>query len=235
MKLHFFQHVPFEGLGNIELWAEKQGILISSTRFFEKENLEPPSDYDFLVIMGGPMNADEENIYPWLREEKKWIAQAVRSGKKVLGVCLGAQLIARVLGAPVYKNPQKEIGWWPVEWTSEAQTHPIFSALPNPAAVFHWHGDTFDLPPGCVRAAKSEACLNQAFFYGSHVAGFQFHMESTPESVRLLADHCAEEIILGPFIQAREEILGKSAQFETLSEMLNAFLGRFFLEEKSSV
>ena len=235
MKLHYFQHVPFEGLGNIEVWAKKHQASISSTRFFEKEIHKPSSDYDFLVIMGGPMNVDEENIYPWLKEEKKWIAEAVHSGKKVLGVCLGAQLIAQVLGARVYKNAQKEIGWWPVELTTEAKLNSAFSVLPHTASVFHWHGDTFDLPSGCIRAAQSKACLNQAFFYGNHAVGLQFHMESTADTVKLLAENCADEIIPASFIQSQEEILGRADQFENLSVMLTQFLDGFWLKGKNSV
>lgn len=233
MKLHFFQHVPFEGLGNIEVWAKKQGASISSTRFYEKD-FSAPAGYDFLVVMGGPMNVDEENIYPWLKQEKKWIAQAIDAGKKVLGVCLGAQLIARALGAPVYKNPQKEIGWWPVEWSADAKNHPAFSRFSKSSEVFHWHGDTFDLPKGCVRAASSKACLNQAFFYGNNVAGLQFHLETTPETARLLAENCGGELVAAPFIQDRETVLGKPAQFQALSGMLEKFLDGLWLKEKIS-
>lgn len=235
MKLHYFQHVPFEGLGNIETWAQKNKIYISSTRFFEPGAAEPALDYDFLVVMGGPMNVDEENIYPWLKDEKIWIEKAIRAGKKVLGICLGAQLIARVLGSLVYKNPRKEIGWWPVIWAPEAAAHPAFSAFTGVNEVFHWHGDTFDLPSGCEHAAKSEACLNQAFFYGENTAGLQFHLESTPDSVRLLADHCADEIVDAPFVQSREEILGTEKQFKNVAGLLENFLNGFFLKKETSV
>lgn len=235
MKLHYFQHVPFEGLGSIENWAKKNEISVSSTRFFEPGAAEPSEDYDLLVVMGGPMNVDEEEKYPWLKNEKLWIEKAVRGGKKVLGVCLGAQLIASVLGSRVYKNPVKEIGWWPVIWTPEAGKHSAFSAFTGVSEVFHWHGDTFDLPPGCERAAKSEACLNQAFFCGNNVVGLQFHLESTPATLELIAEHCADEITDSPFIQTREEILGTPKQHEKLAKMSDAFLDGFFLKERSPV
>ncbi len=236
MKLHCLQHVPFEGLGAIELWALERGFEISYTALWDNPAFPDIKDFDWLVIMGGPMNVDEENLYPWLREEKKFIERAIKADKKVLGVCLGAQLIARVLGAHVIKNPFKEIGWLPVTLTEEARHSRLFQDLPPELTVFHWHGDTFELPKGAVRMAESQACLNQAFIYKNNVVGLQFHLESTPESVGLLMDHCADEMVPGPYIQSRDEVLNGREHykqiFSALSKILNAMHEKNKMEHK---
>lgn len=235
MKLHYFQHVPFEGLGCIKAWAERNGAEISSTVFYEGNILEPALDYDMLIVMGGPMNVDEEGAYPWLKKEKEWIKKGIAAGKKVFGVCLGAQLVASALGAKVYKNSQKEIGWFPVQWTDKAKKSPAFSSFYGYSEVFHWHGDTFELPEGCERAAKSAACLNQAFFLGDRVACLQFHLETTPQTARLLVDHCAHELVNAPFIQEREKILAAEDQFQKINEMLFRLLDGLWTGGKVSV
>ena len=107
-----------------------------------------------------------------------------------MGICLGAQLLARALGAPVYRNPVKEIGWAPVYWTEAARQDPLFAGLDSPETVLHWHGETFDLPPGAEWLAWSEACRNQAFRSGSHAYGIQFHLEVTPE---MISTWCLED------------------------------------------
>jgi GMP synthase-like glutamine amidotransferase len=166
MRLHSLEHEPFEGLANIEVWAKNRGHSISRTLLFNNEELPDIDDFDWLVIMGGSMNIYEEEKYPWLREEKNFIAEAIAGKKIVLGICLGSQLIADVLGGNVSKNKYKEIGWFPVSLTADAKNSPVFSTLPRKFAAFHWHGDTFKIPPGAVRIAESEGCANQAFEYG---------------------------------------------------------------------
>lgn len=224
MRLHYLQHVPFEGLGAIEPWAIGHGAQISCTRFWAGGALPSVSDLDWLVIMGGPMNVDEEPLYPWLKAEKQFIEKAMKAEKKILGVCLGAQLIARVLGSRVYKNQHKEIGWMPVKWTEETKSSRIFKGLEGDLTVFHWHGDTFDLPSGAVRMAESEGCRNQAFAYGANTAALQFHLESTPESVAQLAEHCADELVPGKYIQGREEILACGEYYKGIYRALAAVL-----------
>ena len=130
----------------------------------------------------------------------------MEAGIPVLGVCLGAQLIAGALGARVTRNPQKEIGWFPIESTSEEVG--VFQ-FPKTCTVFHWHGETFDLPVGAVRLAKSQACENQAFqIIGRKVIGLQFHLETTPESLGKLIDNCRDELVAGPWIQKESELRG---------------------------
>ncbi len=232
MRLHYLQHVPFEGPANIEAWSGKQGFTISGTKLFEREALPTIGAFDWLVVMGGPMNIYEEADYPWLVPEKRLIAEAIAANKVVIGVCLGAQLVSDVLKGKVHRNPQKEIGWFPVSLTSEAKESPVFSGFPDRFMAFHWHGDTFHLPEGAVRTAFSEACAVQAFSYNQgRVIGLQFHLESSRESIRLLLDNCREELVEGDFIQTEAEILAGEPHLPeingTMSALLNALKKTF--------
>ena len=207
MRLHYLQHVWFEDLGIIKEWAELKGFKISSTAFFDNEKLPEIDDIDWLVIMGGPMNVHEEEKYPWLEAEKKFIKDAISRGKKVIGVCLGAQLIANVLGAEVVKNEFKEIGWFPVQKTDVVLPE-IFDDLPAQAMVFHWHGDTFNIPDGAVRVLESSACENQAFtFNKGKVIGLQFHMEVTNDGIVRIIEQCSDDITLGKYVHAKPELI----------------------------
>src|SRR3972149_5577170 len=176
MRIHSLEHEPFEGLANIEVWAKKKGYIITRTLLFNNEELPEMNDFDWLVIMGGSMNVYEEEKYPWLREEKNLIAEAIASKKMILGVCLGAQLVADVLGGRVSKNRYNEIGWFPVTLTEEARNSSIFFNFPGTFTAFHWHGDTLRIPHGAKKIAQSEGCANQAFEYGKTI-GLQFHLE----------------------------------------------------------
>lgn len=203
MNIHYFQHVPFEGLGSITDWVNSPGHKVTATRFYEDNRLPFVDICDMLIVMGGPMGVHDEKQYPWLKKEKKFIEKAIVKGKKVVGICLGAQLIADVLGAKVYPNKEKEIGWFPIEF----KAHSFVSSAPSSLTVFHWHGDTFDLPPNAVHLAKSVACENQAFLYNNNVLGLQFHMEATGDSITALLQNCRNELIEANFIQSEEEIL----------------------------
>lgn len=203
MKVHVLQHVPFEGLGSIEPWLVARGATVSYTRFFESSRLPKPMDLDLVIALGGPMSVNDEADLPWLKEEKRFVAEAVNSGKAVLGICLGAQLIAGALGARVYPGLHKEIGWFDIESTSD---RPDMFRFPKKVKVFHWHGETFDLPRDATRLARSAGCQNQAFQIGSRAIGLQFHMETTPASAESLIVHCRNELVDGRFIQSEEEL-----------------------------
>jgi len=205
MKAHYLQHVPFEGLGSIAPWLEAAGYEVSRTRLFAAEKPPAADAVDFLVIMGGPMSVNDEDEYPWLVREKRFVRDVIEAGKPVLGVCLGAQLIANCLGARVFRNAVKEIGWFPIQGIPLAGKT-IFGFPPS-AEVFHWHGETFDLPQGAVHLAQSAACRNQAFQYGRSVIGLQFHLETTPDSARELVKHCRDELVPAEYIQAEAEIV----------------------------
>lgn len=169
------------------------------------------------------MNIYEGNKFPWLKEEKKFIAKAIAANKIILGICLGSQLIADVLGGKVSKNQYKEIGWFPVSLTKEASNSSIFSTFPIKFAAFHWHGDTFKIPTGARKIAQSVACENQLFEYG-RVIGLQFHLEYSIESIDLMLKNCSEENVEGKFIQTADEIISQYNNVQETKKLLNLLL-----------
>jgi GMP synthase-like glutamine amidotransferase len=225
MRLHYIQHVPFEGIANIEGWAESQGWQISGTHIYRGEKPPDPDGLDWLVIMGGPMNIYEEKEYPWLAGEKRFIEEIIKKGKIVVGICLGAQLIADVLGGRVARNRFKEIGWFPVSLSPDGHDSVPFRGFPNEFPALHWHGDTFSLPPGATMLAESGACPAQAFSSnGGRVLALQFHLESSVDSVRALIQNCSDELVDGEYIQSAEEILGRKENFTTIHDSMHMLL-----------
>jgi len=223
MRAHYFQHVLFEGLGSIEQWLIKYGFDISCTRFFESTLLPANKEIDLLIVMGGPMSVNDEDKFPWLVSEKQFIREAINSGTPVLGICLGAQLIASAMGALVYRNSAKEIGWFPIDGIA-ANDSSIYN-FPSSMKVFHWHGETFDLPTGATLLAKSDGCENQAFQYGKSVIGLQFHLENTPEATREIVSHCRNELVTAQYIQTEEEILSaKPDIYKSINERMDSIL-----------
>jgi GMP synthase (glutamine-hydrolysing) len=177
-RLLVFQHVSFEILGTLHPLLKARGFRIRYANFGRHPEARPEvSRYNGLVVLGGPMNVDDLTWYPHLAVEVELIRQAIEQGLPVLGICLGAQLIAKALGAPVYANGGKEIGWYEVSPTPAAQDDPLFRDFGAVEKLFQWHGDTFALPAGAVQLATSRSCPYQAFRYGATVYGFQFHLE----------------------------------------------------------
>lgn len=224
MKVHYFQHVPFESLGAMEQILAQEGHSITCTRFFEPYDLPSMTDIDLLIIMGGPMGVNDDAIYPWLSDEKKLIADAVEQGKKVLGICLGAQLIAQVMGAKVYPNAHREIGWFDIEATDEISGTVLSGLFPRKSCVFHWHGDTFEIPEKAVHIAQSQACTNQGFIYDDRVIGFQFHLESTQQSVENLVANCRDELDGSSFVQSEEIILSQKNHYTEINQLMRKVL-----------
>jgi len=171
------------------------------------------------------MNIYEEKEYPWLAAEKKFIKEAIENNKIVLGICLGAQLIAEVLGGEVVRNKYKEIGWFPVALRPEAGPSVAFRGFPEEFTAFHWHGDTFSLPPGAAMLAESEACPAQAFSYnGGRVLALQFHLESSPESVLSLIQNCSDELVDGEYIQGPDAIMERKEYFNDIYKTMLVML-----------
>ncbi len=177
-KLLVFQHVPHEILGTLHPILKNAGFRIRYVNF-GRSNYKLPklANYDGLVVLGGPMNVDQTDEYPYLEPEVEAIKEFIDMNVPVLGICLGSQLIAKALGASVRKNPSKEIGWYDVSITDEGSKDPLLCGFRSVEKVFQWHGDTFEIPPDSVRLATSSLCENQAFRYGEKVYGFQFHLE----------------------------------------------------------
>jgi GMP synthase-like glutamine amidotransferase len=223
MRIHCLQHVPFEGPAGIADWAASRGHPIRSTSLHAGKALPDQSDFEWLVVMGGPMGIHDETEHPWLTAEKSFLRATIDAGKTVIGVCLGAQLIADALGARVVRNAHKEIGWFPVELTAEGRASSLFGFLPERFGAFHWHGDTFEPPDGAVTLARSAGCANQAFLHRDRVLGLQFHLESTPESVSEIVRNCADEIIAGPYVQTGDRML--AATDEDYARIHDALFG----------
>ena len=222
MHIHFIQHVPFESPGYLLHWAAAQQHSTGFTRLYEEADFPSTDSIDWLVVMGGPMGVHDEKEYHWLAAEKAFIRQCIDAGKKVLGICLGSQLIADVLGARVYRNPQKEIGWMPVSVLNT--THPLTKDFPSSITVFHWHGDTFDLPPHSTQLFQTAACSHQGYLVGSHIAGLQFHMEVDESLVQQMLQHGKEELVDAPFIQSEATI---SSLTKTNAAATQAFFDQF--------
>lgn len=223
MQAHYLQHVPFEGLGSIESWLKSSGYTISCTKLFESAAFPKLEEVDLLIVMGGPMSVNDEEEFPWLVAEKEFIRSAINMGKPVLGICLGAQLIANALGAKVYKNTETEIGWFPVNAVSN-RSDSLFS-FPESAQVFHWHGETFDLPTGATLLASSAGCVNQAFQLGDSVIGLQFHLETTALSATELVNNCRDELIPAKYVQAEEGILSADAEsYLSINRLMESIL-----------
>lgn len=227
MRIHFLQHVPFEGPAGIGDWAARRGHPVVTTHLFEHGELPDQGTFDWLVVMGGPMGVWDEADYPWLANEKGFIREAIGAGKTLIGVCLGAQLIANALGARVYRNTHREIGWFPIELTDQGRASGPFAFLPPRLDVFQWHGDTFDLPDGAVHLAASEGCEQQAFLYEDRVLGLQFHLESTPAGVADIVANCADEIVSGKYVQDAQRMLAAPEEdYARINQALFGILDR---------
>lgn len=226
MRMHWLAHVPFEGLGAVEPWARSRGHALTCTRLYLGEALPAPGDFDMLVVMGGPMGVGDVATYPWLADEMALIRAAAQAGRGVLGICLGAQLIAGAHGATVRRNAQPEIGWFEVERVPGAASDPFGAMLPERLLTFHWHADTFDLPGGAVWLARSAACAHQAFALGPRTLGVQFHPEMTPEGLEDLLAALPGPLPAGPFVQPAPAMRALAAQ-RAGQRLLEAWLAHF--------
>lgn len=224
MRIHCLQHVDYEYLTNIELWAKNKGHSVSKTILYKGHKLPDLSSFDWLIVLGGPMSVYEEKKYPWLIAEKKFIAHAIESKKLILGICLGAQLIADVLGAKVRKNQYTQLGWHPVSLTKEAKQSPVFDGLPEQFTPFFWHKYTFDIPSECKWIAKSDGCPNQAFEYNERVVGLQFHIEPSAESIDRSIHCCGDMIGQGRYMQSPEEMRDNKTNLRKLYSIMNLLL-----------
>ncbi len=230
MQILAFQHELFEGLGAMAPWFAARGVTVQMAQQFLPEPvvLPEPACLDLLIVLGGPMSVHDTAQYSWLLAEKAYIRACLDLGKPVLGICLGAQLIAEQLGAVVQKNTQPEIGWWPIDWTPAARQ--IWPDAVPASTVFHWHGDTFGLPVGAELLAKSAACAHQGFVLGQNVVGLQCHLEMTAATVEDLIEHGSDELIDAPFVASAQTMRAEPAASyrinQTLMAQLLAFLTR---------
>lgn len=228
-RIHFFQHVDFEEPGHLVTWANKNSHSISTTRFFQSYQLPDLSDWDLLIILGGPMSVHDTSIYPSLSEEIAYIKQALSHKKKIVGICLGAQLIALSLGAAVSKNSEPEIGWYPIFPIQEQDLPLDLHTIPDPFWAFHWHGEVFSLPEGALSLYQTSITPCQAFYIPDSVLGLQFHWEANAETIEQMLEAGSTELQKGPWIQPADEIrkytqLYSAAAHRMLELALNRFL-----------
>jgi GMP synthase (glutamine-hydrolysing) len=230
-KLLVCQHVAHEILGTLNPLLKRAGFRIRYVNFARHPDAQPSLDgYDGIVILGGPMSANDTDRLPHLATEMNLIEQAMHRNLPVLGVCLGAQLIAKTLGAAVYPNPEKEIGWYDVSPTRDAESDPLLAEFCQSEKIFHWHGETFDIPRSTHHLAFSALCANQAFRYGANVYGFQFHLEVDEPMVHrwlALAEHGNE--LSGPDWRIDPERIHRETpqHIERLHQLSDRVFGQF--------
>lgn len=229
-QIHILQHVPFEGPGSIYDWLKKSSFKVSKTCFWNNDyELPSPREVDGLVILGGPMGVYDDFDYDWLSSEKDFIREYIATGKPVLGICLGAQLLADALGSLILPNSHKEIGFFPVFDTAN-KVDSLLSHIPDSIEVLHWHGDTFDIPVGAINLLESKACKNQAFQYGSNILGLQFHLEATPDNVDQFILHSRNELAAGGlYVQTEHELLQKTKLLAGLNRSMHRILEQLFV------
>lgn len=224
MVVHCFMHVPFEKLGYIQEYIDKKQIEIIYYHIWEDPEYPHLKPEDLFIILGGPMGVNDN--YNWLEKEKQFIKDAIFNNNNIIGICLGAQLIASALGAQVFKNQHVEIGWFDLQ-INRSFSEWVKVLVPEKLPVFHWHGDTYDCPPGAINHASSLACNQQMFTYGDNVIGLQFHLEANPQSVYAMVDHERSELIDAPFIQSEKEILKGAPHFFEGNKLMSIIIDKF--------
>ena len=217
MRIHVIKHEALEGPGAIAAWAGQRAHGLATTELSAGQALPEISSFDALVLMGGSMSVNDEDRCAWLRPEKQLVRDSLAAGKKILGICLGAQMIASALGAPITRNAEKEIGWFPVEATPGGRSHAFWRGLPHALPVFHWHGETFGLPQGAVQLLRSAACEQQGYAVGTQALALQCHLEVDAASMLDMIVNGRDELDLKRnFIQSEEAM---KAQPEVLVRM----------------
>ncbi len=220
-------HVPFEGPGYVEDFLRERNETLTRWPLYEKDALPDPEEVDFLLVMGGPMSVHDTDKFPWLEAEKSFLRSCIETGVRVLGICLGAQLLADVMGTSVYPCSQKEIGWFPVDVDPALREDDIFRPLPGTFTAFHWHGETFDIPSKARNIGSSEACTNQGFLLARQVLALQFHLEVTPVLVEGLIKHGVRDLDDSPYVQKKRELLRGLPHRHRNRELLYGMLGSF--------
>jgi GMP synthase (glutamine-hydrolysing) len=206
-KLLVFQHSAREPLGVFDPMLRRAGFRIRYCNFSRQPDLRPDvSRYNGLIVLGGPMNVDQADRFPHLTTEIVAIREALARGIPILGICLGAQLLAAALGATVRPNSVREIGWYPLHPTAAAGGDPLCRHLAGDQHVFQWHAYTFDLPAGAVHLASTPTCPNQAFRHGDRAYGLQFHLEAD--------EHLIQRWLHVPEYRAEAQDAGPAHHFE---------------------
>lgn len=228
-KIQIVMNVPFVGAGNIKDWAQRNDFTLEYTRLYNGEELPDVGEFDMAAVMGGTMNIYETEQYPWLEDEKLWLKKVVEAEIPVIGICLGAQLLADVLGGRVERNEHKEIGAFEICRINTALEDNLLTGLPEKFFAFQWHGDRFILPEGATLLAESQACRYQAFQYKKHVLGLQFHLDYSVESLQTMFEFCSDDLAgTGEYVQTREDIMAAAGYAEDARRYLADILDRLY-------
>jgi len=223
MKILIITHATFEKPGSIKTWAEMHDHNMVEIKPYAGETLPEVNDFDLIVVMGGPQSPLSIDESPYLNDEIQLLAQAIRLNKKIIGVCLGAQLISEALGAKTERSPDREIGSYPIVLLNGAKDDPVFSKFSQEFDVMHWHNDMPGIPDGAILLAKSEGCPRQIYRYGDRIYGFQCHFELTKNLVTEMIKHCAEDIKAGGrFVMTPEELM--NVNYDDINAKMNAVL-----------
>jgi len=225
-RIHYFQHVHFEGLGCIEQWISKNGHQLSCTRFHLDEALPEIDELDWLIVMGGPMGVNDNAQFPWLAYEKAFIKKAINAGKTVIGICLGSQLLSSALGAKVHPNDFKEIGWFDVSLSPAGTESWLFKDFGQTFKALHWHGDTFEIPDGARHLISSEACKNQCFSYGEKVLALQFHFEATRDTLSEMIENGRHDLVPAKYVQDEADLLKNTDLIEANNRLMFSLLDK---------
>lgn len=223
-RICIIQHVPYETPGCIEYWIKNKSYRPEIIKIYSGEPLPAIENTDWLIVMGGPMSVHDTGIFPWLAGEKKFISRAIASGKIVIGICLGAQLVAEVLGGRVRRNEFREIGWYPVSRSGTGTGSKLTAMFADAETVFHWHGDTFEIPDGASHEFASEACRNQCFVYNEKVLALQFHIEVTGSLLEGMILNGKEELVAGKYIQESKELLDGAVNIKRNNDLMYSIL-----------
>jgi len=233
MKVCILQHVSFEGPAMILDWIKEKGFEFEIIKLFEGQALPAIDSFEMLVVMGGPMSVHGEAEFTWLGEENRFIKSAIDSQKKVLGICLGAQLIATVLGTKVGKAENKEIGWFPVELSPVAKQNQVFSDIDENITVLHFHGEGFAIPDAAELIFSSEGHQNQGFTYGDNILALQFHFEMNEATLKSILENTsdiADSRSGDRFIQSENAVLAGLKYQELCKKNLHKIISRMFID-----
>lgn len=228
--VHCIQHSERVRPLTVAEWATERGVDLRIVRVDMLGALPPVPLVERLVVLGGAMNTDQADEHPWIELEREWLREVVQQGRaKVLGICLGSQLLAEALGGRVERADVPEIGWQRIERTVEGTDDPVFSALPDAFDAMEWHGDAWTLPPGATLVATSRGCATQAFSWGEQVHAVQFHPEFTHERTRELSETTTDDLTRGGFVQSPDEFLADPERFARMRELCFTLLDRALL------
>jgi GMP synthase-like glutamine amidotransferase len=231
MIIQVFQHVPFEHPGTIVDWAKEHQHQINYTLFYEKHTLPKPDSFDLLIILGGPMSVNDTENHKWLTKEIEFIQTCIQKKKKIIGICLGSQLLAKSLGAAIHKNNLKEIGFFPLTKTFSGSKNKLAQTLPDTWPMYHWHGETFDIPEHCQNLYSSKACKHQMFMHGDHCIGMQFHPEVNHELLKAMLENGEKELNERLYVQNKTAILNHPFDYKKQKEIFFQLLQNFIKDE----